>query len=551
MLYFIIRKWGFYMHYKLDLKSNYKKIISYFVFLVNSFLASFAFTYLLNTISVAGGSIKPLGSNQRLIIFIGLGICLFLIFLICSMGENRKKIELFVQKLGNHPMFTVMILIVIFRLWYSAHYAYYTIYYDTGTYTEYPYNILLGQTDIFRTPGYPYFLKLVHFLTNNYENNLEFHLSVSLFQSLLSFFSVIILYCAARKLFSNKYILSLAALLYGIAPCVFNWDFCTLTESLSLFCTVVLIYIVFSYLKAPKLYKAIILGLYSFIMIMVRPTFVYLLAVLGVFFIARFIFCAKERKKAVAGILSVAMSGVLLLGYCGLNYKNYKYFSISSVNNTINNMFIVMYNGWYDNKDYPEISQYIVDGLVFGGEDCNWISDIIEPAPTYFSYSELDAYVKDCIAKNKSAFYEYTFNKAKDIMGLNIADQYTSVLDENFTDTAKTILKATFPFTFAGCFVLVAIGLIIAIAILIIKRRICWQIVGLCAIIFSHLAVSIYGSMGEFPRLCTMVVPAVILLVFYFADYLFTSIKVKKVFHLNKNNSTKIEIKNKTKFQGE
>lgn len=540
------------MQYKLDLKSNYKKYLTYFVFLINSVLASIAFTNFLVVFFNESGFTKPLVNTQKSIIFFGLIICFFLVFLICSIGgESQKAIEKFIQKISKHPLFTTVLIVAIFRLWYSSHFAYYTIYYDSGSYTDYSHNIFLGQTDIFRTPGYPYFLNFVHFISNNFTCDIGFHETVSLVQSILSLSSVVILYFAGRKLFSNRYILCLVSLFYGIAPCVFNWDFCTLTESLSLFCTVVLIYIIFSYLKNPQIYKAIVLGLYCFVLIMVRPTFVYLIAVIGVFFVARFIFCAKERKKAIAGILSIAMSGVLLLGYCGLNYKNYKYFSISSVNNTINNLFIVMYNGWYLNEDYPELSQYISDSITMGGEDSNWISDIIEVAPGYFSYKEIDSYVKDCISKHKSEFYSYTFDKAKDVLKLNVADQYTSILNEDFRDTSQAILKWTFPFTFASCFILVGIALILAIIAFIVKRRICWHVIGLCAIIFSHIAVSIYGSMGEFPRLCTMVVPAVIMLLFYLVDYFYTAIVKKKIFHLNNNNSTKIEIKNKTKFQGE
>lgn len=540
------------MQYKLDLKSNYKIMLSRFVFLINSVLASIAFTNFLVVFFNESSFTKPLVNTQKAIIFFGLIICFFLVFLICSIGgEKRKPFEKIIQKIGNHPLFTTVLIVAIFRLWYSSHFAYYTIYYDSGSYTDYTYNIFLGQTDIFRTPGYPYFLNIIHFISNNFTCDLSFHETVSLVQSILSLLSVVILYFAGRKLFSNRYILCLVSLFYGIAPCVFNWDFCTLTESLSLFCTVVLIYIIFSYLKNPQIYKAIILGLYCFVLIMVRPTFVYLLAVIGVFFIARFIFYAKERKKAIAGVLSVAMSGVLLLGYCGLNYKNYKYFSISSVNNTINNLFIVMYNGWYLNEDYPELSQYISDSIAIGGEDSNWISDIIEVAPGYFSYQKIDSYVKDCISKHKSEFYSYTLDKAKDVLKLNVADQYTSILNEDFRDTSQAILKWTFPFTFASCFILVGIALVLSIIAFIIKKRICWQVIGLCAIIFSHIAVSIYGSMGEFSRLCTMVVPAVIMLAFYLIDYFYTAIIKKKLFHLNNNNSTKIEIKNKTKFQGE
>ena len=439
-------------------------------------------------------------------------------------------------------MFTVVLVSAMFRFWYLAHFNTYTIYYDTKTYTNYPYNIFLGETDIFRTPAYPYFLKLIHYITGNPENNIRFYETVSIIQCALSLASLVILYLAGRKLFSNKYILSFAVLIYGVAPSVFNWDVIVLTESLSLFCTVVLIYIVFSYLANPKGYKAVILGLYSFCMIMLRPTFIYLTAVLAVFFIARLIFNREERKKAIAGLLSVIVCIGAVFGYCGLNYKNYKYFAVSSVNNTVNNLYIVMMHNWIENDDYPEISHYIDTAMDY----CeNWIPDIIEVVPEFFSYEEIGSYVNNCIEKHESEYYEYTVNKFYSLTNVDIASQYIMLPErsEALASFSKGFLHYSFPFSFADCFVLVGIGLAFAVAVMIAKKRICWQIIGLCAIIFSHIFVSVYGSMAEFPRLSTMVIPAVILLVFYFIDYIVIAVKKRKVFNLNDNNSSSLSIK--------
>ncbi|MGN0173517.1 MAG: glycosyltransferase family 39 protein [Acutalibacteraceae bacterium] len=527
-----------------------KKFTIYAVNLINSVLAAFAYIYFQRNLLSEGRNLEPIFSTQRIIIFIGMSICIFLIFLICSLGENRRKFEVFIEKLGRHPIFTVVVLAAIFRTWYSSHYNPYTIYYDTGTYTDYNYNILLGETDIFRTPGYPYFLKLIHLITGNFENDVWFHQQVSIVQSVMSLASIVILYCAGRKLFNNKYVLSAAALIYGIAPSAFSWDFCTLTESLSLFITVVLIYLVFSYLAKPKMYKAIILGLYCFLMIMVRPTFIYLCAVLAVFFIARFIFCAKERKKAVAGLISVGVCISLIFGYCGLNLKNYDYFKISSVSNTVNNLFIVMINGWYINEDYPELSNHI-DNSIRIYEDGNWISDIVEVVPEYFSYKEIDEYVTSCIDKHKDEYINYTIDKALGLMNVSVGTQYIVSPDEDdgFSDVSNVIMSITFPFTFLSCLCLVCLGLIFALIVLIVKKRICWQVIGLCAMIFSHIFVSVYGSMAEFERLCAMIIPVVILLTAYFFDYVISAFVKSKVFHFDDNNSSAIKIKNKTNLK--
>ena len=63
------------------------------------------------------------------------------------------------------------------------------------------------------------------------------------------------------------------------------------------------------------------------------------------------------------------------------------------------------------------------------------------------------------------------------------------------------------------------------------------------AIIFSHIFVSVFGAMAEFPRLSTMVIPVVLLLTFYFVDYAVKATKSRKVFCIDDTNSTEINFK--------
>lgn len=529
-----------------------KKIINYIVYAINSVMAGLCFILMQRNFFSENRSGEELFSPWRTFIFICASLSCFLLFTICTMGESRKKIEHFIEKLGTHPLFLTVLVSALFRMWYLSHFKGYILYYDTKTYTNYPYNIFLGQTDIFRTPGYPYFLKLIHYITGNGENDITFYHTVTYIQTLLSLASIVILYLAGRKLFKNKYTLSFACFLYGIAPCVFNWDVIVLTETLSLFCTVLLIYFVFSYLAKPSVLKAVWLGIYSFGMIMIRPTFIYLIAIFAVFFIARFIFNRKERKKAIAGLLSVVVCIGMLFGYCSLNLKNYDYFAVSSVNNTVNNLYIVMmHDDWIDNEEYPELSRYIRTSMEIVG-DGNWVSNIIEVAPEIFAYEEIDSYVSSCIENHKSEYLKYTMNKFYYLLDDDIATQYTPLPDEaaNFSAFSETALKWTFPFRFFDCYVMVAVSLVFAVIVLIRKKRICWHIIGLCAIIFTHIFVSIYGSMAEFGRLSIMVVPAVILLLFYFVDYIVNAIKKRRVFCFDDNNSSAISIsKPKTNYE--
>ncbi len=520
-----------------------EKYINYALYAINAIMIGLAFVLFQRRYLSTGGA-GSLFTPLRLVLLIGFTGSVFLIFLICSADENQNKLEKFVSKFGTHPMSITLSFTILFRVWYLSHFNSFVIYYDSKTYTNFSANIFLGETDIFRTPGYPYFLKFVHIITGNPNCDIAFYESVALIQSIISLASVALLYLAGRKLFSNKYILSFCCLVYGIAPCVFNWDIITLTESISLFCTVLLIYFVFSYLAKPSYFLAIVLGIYSFAMIMIRPSFIYLTAVLAVFFIARFIFIATERKRAIAGLLSVVLCIGMVFGYQGLNYKNHEYFTISSVSTTVNKLFVVMSYGWINNDDYPELSEHMKRQMEMYDAG-NWIPDIIEMLPYDFSYKQIDDYVNDCVDKHKKEYNKYIAQKFYYLLKEDVAEQYTPIPEGNntFEKLSPAILKCTFPFTFGDCYLLVLLALIFSVIVLIFKKRICWHLIGMSAIIFSHIFVSVFGAMAEFPRLSAMVIPVVLLLTFYFVDYAVKVTKSRKVFCLDDTNSTEINFK--------
>ena len=217
---------------------------------------------------------------------------------------------------------------------------------------------------------------------------------------------------------------------------------------------------------------------------------------------------------------------------------------MSSVSNTVNNLCILLMHDAVENEDFPEISEHLKNEMIFF-EGKNWITNIIEPLPDYFSYKEIDEYVTDTIDKYKDKYIKYTISKFRYVMDANVGTQYLVIQDEGswFENFSLSFTKYSMPFTFFHCFVLVAVGILFSLIAMIKQKRICWHVIGLCAIIFSHIFVSVYGSMAEYSRLSTMVLPAVVLLVFWFVDYVFKAVKKRKILCLDDKNSTLIEIK--------
>ena len=83
------------------------------------------------------------------------------------------------------------------------------------------------------------------------------------------------------------------------------------------FCAVALIWLVersVAYLAAPSKSKALHIGIITFVLIMLKPVFVYLLAVMAVFWLVA-IASKRYRRSAVVGLVAVMLCGVGVLSY--------------------------------------------------------------------------------------------------------------------------------------------------------------------------------------------------------------------------------------------
>ncbi|MEE1025081.1 MAG: hypothetical protein U0L48_08485 [Acutalibacteraceae bacterium] len=98
-------------------------------------------------------------------------------------------------------------------------------------------------------------------------------------------------------------------------------------------------------------------------------------------------------------------------------------------------------------------------------------------------------------------------------------------------------------------FIIIAVTVAFAIGVLIVKRRILWQIIGISAVAFSHIFVSIYGSMAEYQRLSLMAVPCIIAIIFFFIDAAVGSMEKKTASKRLDSYSLPVKIKNKEETQ--
>lgn len=460
------------------------------------------------------------------------------IFLLLKESRKYKAID-YSLKILYHPIVFILLATIFFRIWYFSNFQTSTYYYDTSTYLTYPHNIFKGQADIFRTPIYPYFIKIIKLFSEN-DNLLS---NIAFIQMALSTLSLIPFYYLLKNLLKNKYLIIFFSLVYGCSPAVISWDTCLITESLSLSSMVLFLFIVVKFLKKPTYLLAVSISLYSFYLVMLKPAFLYIIAILIVFWIIYFVFSKANRRQCAAGFIALCFSISLTLGYCYINYKSNNYFGISTVGTNVNQLYMVMENKITDNPKYPEISEHI-NYEMSNPDNTNYVIDIIELLPSYFDQNDIRNYVKGAIKENRGVFVQYTIDKFTELLNVKIPTQYGSYANEDFRPIDGALMNFLFPFTFLSSLVLATAFLIYALVILFKKNRVLWFAFGLSSLIISHIFVSIYASMAEFSRLSIIIAPAVYILVFYFIDLIYVSINKKTIIEQIEKDSQLINITN-------
>jgi 4-amino-4-deoxy-L-arabinose transferase-like glycosyltransferase len=372
-------------------------------------------------------------------------------------------------------------------------------------------NILIGQTDSHRTPVYPYFIKLIGlFGHQNLINN------IVTAQIVVSFLSIILFYRIVRGVFKGPAVIFAASLLYGAMLPVINFDKMVLTESLSVTCILVFIYLSVCYLKRPNHLKAWTLTLYVFIAIMLRPSFVYLLPLAGFFWLIRLIIRRDEWKLCLSGLAASLVVILLINGYAGLNKKNTGFYGLSDVGNK-NEIRVVASAGIYMYGNDPEISSVIKKSLDSLQEPI-YKPDAGETVTLRFKPERVQKFIVTCL-KNKPVIYLlYIGGKFIDLQSTNIFTNYPAHKLSFLAFRINNIEYLLFCVTFNLLYIFIVLSTISALVWWVRSKQTPWFkiiLVGLCIL---QVLIAIMGADAEYPRLILPAMPALIILLFYHID---------------------------------
>lgn len=391
-----------------------------------------------------------------------------------------------------------MVIVILVRLLVYSFYSDYTIYPDTESYINYEANILKGEVDKFRTPVYPNFIKFIDVFS---ENRLELHTNITYVQEIISIISVVILYKTLKNIFKNQSVNCFATILYGCLPSIFTYNRVILTESLSISFFVIYFCLVLKYITKPTNSKTILIAFYTLILIMLRPSFIYLIIMLPILFITIFI-CKKEYKKqALLGFGGLACIGIIILGYCYLNKVQNNIFAISNVTQ-INQLDTVIGMGIYNTGDKQDEGIINIINKRLDGYNSIWYRTTTNKIMEEYTPQQIDEYLSRCIKNNFSMYLNKTIEKIFTISTMPCNEIYLRA------KTFKTIRPII---NFSVIYILLFVEFVHIVFKSIKDKKISLEQIIMFITISGQLATIILGAQAEYSRLFVTVIPIMLL----------------------------------------
>ena len=440
-------------------------------------------------------------------------------------GERGKWQDYLVKVLLS-DIFWVLFIGGLVRLYYYSNFKDSFSETDSPTYVNPVFNIFKGEVDMWRTPVYPYFLRIIRYFSTP-ETFLH---SVFLVQAVISFLACIVFYKLVKTVFRSRKVKISAALLFAISPSIVSYDKCVLTESLSISLLVFFTGLLLLFLKRPSALKAAILMLVIFFSIMLRPSFLILLIVFTLFWLVRMFTYKNQWRSNLTGILGSFVVIAFLIGYAHLNYKRNGYHGITAVTN-FNQLYFLVDHDMYSNGNDADISEVINKTLQDPAEDV-WHTKTMSAVFNNFSQVRIAEFNSNSI-KNQPLIYlrkvfNIFYNSTKEKLSyykpheINYAQRYNY-----FANLFDFILNINLiPFLFV--YFLLLVDFLFNTYRLFKTKKIQWFNLLIWTLVTSHLTLLIFNGGGQIARLFVTMLPLAILIFFYYIDLLIASFKFEK-----------------------
>lgn len=397
--------------------------------------------------------------------------------------------------LKSHYIIGVLILVGLFRILYYAAFASDFLFPDSETYLQYSGDLLKGEPDPIRTPVYPYFIK---FLQSIYPNSLLIIITV---QIIISLFSIYVFYKIVDTLFTNKYLIAGSTTIYGIFLPIVYYDKLILTESLSIAFATVFLYALIRFTKRPSYSLSVLISFGVLFLIMLRPSFLYLLPIFILFWALRVLFIKQYKEISYVGLIGICFVLFSLYSYARLNESKNQYFGITTISNS-NFLNILLENKmFYDGNDSTITNNIIA---LSKSHNNSYIQNEINET---YTPDRVSAFIKVNIKKHPVKYLSSCFERFVSNKDSSIFSNYAIFPGFYKNNTAAFYTKKAESLTPKISFVGVITFLLLSLPIFIINKKylLIWVIP------LAHLTLVFLSANAEYSRLVFPTIPFLVI----------------------------------------
>ena len=218
-----------------------------------------------------------------------------------------------------------------------------------------------GILDYTRTPVYPIVLGIIGILLKGY----LFLYGLFLFQIFFFILSVKWFYRLTESILSKQKLAYVVSFFYAVHPCVNSWCFAVLTESLSISLMVGFLYYFHNNLIRFSVRNTLTSVIFVFLMVFLRPAFIYLLPSA----LVAFLLMLLKSKKYFVGVFSILFVCIFVIGYMQAFNNRYGAFTTSRIG-TANQYYSARQYGYIRPtiKSSTEFKRYLEKSIAKYGE---------------------------------------------------------------------------------------------------------------------------------------------------------------------------------------
>jgi hypothetical protein len=373
-----------------------------------------------------------------------------------------------------------------------------------------------ASLDTGRTPVYPLLIAFIRlFCADPYLTHV-----LVLFQILVFLLSIPFFERIALELTRSEKISFFVTLLYACCPHIIYWNRCTLTESLAITGMVFFVYHIMCYLRTNRTLHILSFHAILFLLIMLRPAFLYLLPAIMLFWIYHLIFL-KRKLDFLNGAFWTVLTGLLLFFYAQNIQKKTGVFSLTVVS-TVNKYEFLKQNGLLD--DVEPSSPVAVE--IIGFRDTT-VVDEFKVLVNKYSYRKIEHFLQFEIKKNYRKYLSKVLLNVQQ-NGRKLVFIPGGFQEKDNSTIGEIILKTIVSVNvfFLQLYLFLFIYVLIFIVLLRKHKRKVELPIFLWIIVCAHLVTIFLGSYGQYSRLTAPVYPLLILMFGQLACFLKVKLRI-------------------------